>query len=119
MVTDSQETMLRAGDSLLFEIFAREADGLAADIQAREGHLVACRPDLPARAGELGTLAARVEAERTAAIDAGRRLSAAVTREAASLAASLRESADQVEQLLAGYPRHSGWAGPSTLNRTA
>jgi hypothetical protein len=119
LVTESQETMLRAGDSMLFEIFAREADGLAADIQARETHLATCRTFGAKWPDEVGGLADRVEAERNAALAAGQRLSEAVTREAAQLAASLRDSANQVDQLLAGYPRQPRRALASSLDRTA
>jgi hypothetical protein len=110
--------MLRLGDETLFGIFLLEADALAADIRSRELHLAACRQAVQEWPGEVTALADRVDLERSRALAAADRLAQAVTREAAELANSLRETADGVQRVLARYGG-PGAARPVALNRTA
>ncbi|MBK9548866.1 MAG: hypothetical protein IPO52_07180 [Gemmatimonadetes bacterium] len=123
-VVQAQRAVLRMGDAGLLEIFSSEADGIVADISAREVQLLAVRAAVQAApphvtAGHpVAELHARVERERALASAAARDLAAQMGREAVSIAHEIAEVSGQIDRANGAYRGAGDSAAPVMIDRT-
>ena len=123
-VVQAQRAVLRMGDAGLLEIFANEADGIVADISAREVQLLAVRAAVQAAPAHMAAghpvaeLHARVERERALASAAARDLAAQMGREAVSIAHEIAEVSGQIDRANGAYRGAGDSAAPVMIDRT-
>jgi|CXWL01.1.fsa_nt_gi hypothetical protein len=123
-VVEAQRAVLRMGDAGLLEVFAQEADGLVADISAREVQLLAVRAAAQpavshgAAAHPVAELHARVERERARAAAAARDLAALMGREAVAIAHEIADLSLQMDRAQGAYRGGGDGSSPLLIDRT-
>lgn len=123
-VVEAQRAVLRMGDAGLLEVFANEADGIVADISAREVQLLAVRAAVqsaPAHvtAGHpVAELHTRVERERALASAAARDLATQMGKEAISIAHEIADITGQLDRASGAYRGAGDSAAPVMIDRT-
>lgn len=123
-VVEAQRAVLRMGDAGLLDVFGREADGLVADISAREVQLLAVRaaaqstlpPGAPGH--PVAELHARVERERSRAAAAARDLAAQMGREAVAIAQEIGDVTHQLDRAQGAYRGGGDASSPLMIDRT-
>lgn len=117
-LVEAQRAVLRLGDAGMLDVFSREAEGVVADITAREVQIVAIRAaaeqDSSRRTSDL---LARADYARTEAATAARELAREMEKEAVRIAEALRHTSGELDRLIGGYGRRPD-GGPILLDRT-
>lgn len=123
-IVEAQRAVLRMGDAGLLEVFGQEADGIVADISAREVQLLAVRAaaqaELPHAASghPVAELHARVERERALASAAARDLAAQMGREAIAIAQEIGDVSQQLDRAQGAYRGAGDASSPLIIDRT-
>ena len=123
-IVEAQRAVLRMGDAGLLEVFAHEADGIVADISARELQLLAIRaaaqsgPPHPPEGHPVAELHARVERERALASAAARDLAAQMGQEAIAIAQEIGEISHQLDRAQGAYRGAGDANSPLIIDRT-
>jgi hypothetical protein len=123
-VVEAQRAVLRMGDAGLLDVFASEAEGIVADISAREVQLLAVRAaaqseGTPQPVGHpIADLHARVERERALAAAAARNLASQMEGEALAIARQIADIGQQLVRSQDAYRGHGEVGGPLMIDRT-
>lgn len=116
-VVEAQRAVLRMEDAGLLEVFTAEADGIFADISAREVQLMSMRAacqgegDTARRDTRLVELHAQLDRERARAAAAAQHLVGQMQGEAGRVATEIKSASEQLSALMRGYGR--SWNSPS------
>jgi hypothetical protein len=123
-VVEAQRAVLRMGDAGLLDVFASEAEGIVADISAREVQLLAVRAAAqadahPHAAGHpIADLHAKVERERARAAAAARDLASQMEGEALAIARQIADIGQQLGRSHDAYRGQGDAGGPLMIDRT-
>lgn len=116
-VVEAQRAVLRMEDAGLLEVFTAEADGIFADISAREVQLMSVRAACQSggvaarRDTRLTQLHADLERERSRAAAAAQNLVGQMQGEAGRVAGEIKAASEQLDALVRGYGRN--WSSPT------
>lgn len=117
-IVEAQRAVLRMGDAGLLETFASEAEGIIADISAREVRLLAIRAAAQPLPATIADLQARVARAKVAASAEALALAYHMESEKAGVAAALRQTNAELGEMLSGYSRRSDPGSPALFDRT-
>jgi hypothetical protein len=116
-VVEAQRAVLRMEDAGLLEVFTAEADGIFADISAREVQLMSMRAACQhanasaERDTRLDEHPAALDRERSRAATAAQHLVGQMQGEAGRVATEIKSASEQLDTLLRGYGRN--WSSPT------
>ena len=117
-LVEAQRAVLRLGDAGMLDTFSREAEGVVADITAREVQIVAIRAavaqDMSSNTVDLLT---RADFARTEAATAARELAREMEKEAVRIGQALRETSGELDRLIGNYGRRPD-GKPVLIDRT-
>jgi len=122
-VVEAQRAVLRMEDAGLLEVFTAEADGIFADISAREVQLMSIRAACQTGAiavkpdHRLAELHVELDRERARAAAATQNLVGQVQGEAGRVATEIRSASEQLNALVRGYGRTWDHQAPSLIDR--
>jgi hypothetical protein len=123
-VVEAQRAVLKMGDAGLLDVFASEAEGIVADISAREVQLLAVRAAAQADAHRhpaghpIADLHAKVERERARAAAAARDLASQMEGEAVAIARQIADIGQQLGRTHDAYRGHGEAGSPLMIDRT-
>lgn len=121
-VVEAQRAVLRMEDAGLLEVFAAEANGIFADISAREVQLMSIRAaaqtggPLAAPDHRLADLHAELDRERARAAAATQNLVGRMAGEAGRIATEIKSASEELDTLVRGYGKGWGTAAPQRID---
>ncbi|HEY4100153.1 MAG TPA: hypothetical protein VGM20_04665 [Gemmatimonadales bacterium] len=122
-IVEAQRAVLRMEDAGLLEIFTAEAEGVFADISAREVQLLSIRAAVqsdtatPRPDQHAVSLFAELERERAMAAAAAQNLAEQMTGEAGRVTVEMKRASEQLNAIVRGYGSRWGAPGPTLIDR--